>query len=73
MTKTQKNLTIYDAALKYVRERNTVEMFKLLDYLEDLKGGHPDHLPLICDINRCGHEGHRWAWDTLEDWQYQDA
>lgn len=60
-------MTIAQAAIKYTKERNTQKIMDLLDYLSEK--GDPTHLPLICDINRVGIEGHRWAWRVLEDWR----
>ena len=68
-----KKMTIADAARKYVADRDAEKMFKLLDHLEVNRAGNPYDLPLICDLNHCGREGHSWAWDILEEWQHQDV
>ena len=57
-------MKLQHAAIKFTQERNTKKLFKLLDNMKD-----PSILPLICDVNAVGIDGHRFAWDTLEDWQ----
>lgn len=65
-------MTYAERAIQIVNERDAKKMFRFLDRLE-AKGMNLDSLPLVCDINACGHEGHRWAWDILEEWQNSES
>lgn len=51
-----------------VATRNTDALLVILDGMED-----PSTLPLICDVNRCGLDGHRWVGDVLEEWRLEEA
>ena len=52
--------------LSAVARRNSAQVFAILDTMSN-----PTALPFVCDVNRAGHDGHRWAWDQLEEWQAQ--
>ena len=67
---TTRKMTILEAARKATKTQNTTLAHKVLDKME--QKGNPMDFPLICDINSCGRDGHKWAWDTLEDWQLED-
>jgi hypothetical protein len=62
-------ITIQQAAVKFVKARDAKKLFQLLDKLAGDLRFNPADLPLICNINRCGQDGHSFAWDVLEDWQ----
>tara|TARA_R110000823_G_scaffold255098_1_gene377223 strand:+ start:217 stop:453 length:237 start_codon:yes stop_codon:yes gene_type:complete len=53
--------------LSVVAQRDSAQVFAVLDTMPN-----PTALPFVCDVNRAGHDGHRWAWDQLEEWQTQD-
>jgi len=55
---------LFTAAVSAANNRDASALIKILDKMK-----HPTALPLICDVNRCGLEGHAFAWDTLEEWQ----
>ena len=53
---------------KAVIERDSVKLHKIIDQMSN-----PDMVPFIAHIGAVGHNGHRWAWDQLEQWQYMDC
>ena len=63
-------MTIEEAALLVTKQRSKKKAFQVLDWMEKKAYANPEHFPLICDITRSGSDGHSWAWDTFEEWQW---
>lgn len=61
-------MTYKKALQDSAKARDTKRFVGLLDKLSE-KGANIMAVPMICDVNRVGYDAHRWAWDTLEDWQ----
>ncbi len=63
-------MTIEQAMLEATRERSKKKAFQVLDWMEKKSFANPQDFMWVCDINRTGEDGHEWAKDTFDEWQW---
>lgn len=60
------------ALIQAAKSENAPRFRELIEKL-DRKGVPIIDLPImILDINAVGYRAHRWAWDQIEAWQYDE-
>jgi len=60
-------MTIQEKAIQLCSDRDAKGIFNFLDKMQS-----PDHLPMMVSIGAAGSEAHNWAWEALEDWQFNE-